>query len=109
MAPENAIIGPNGTQIYSDGRHTIVRFNETDVVKVGYMDIRLDRGCSRSVLVQSKMNQASRLFDLDYHVIRKKGTWLLQTSQGVYPFEDGMHLLRSLDRDHEVVLYHLNP
>jgi hypothetical protein len=34
MAEEQPVIGPIGTQIFNDGRHTTVKFRDTDVVKV---------------------------------------------------------------------------
>jgi hypothetical protein len=106
MADEPTITGPNGTSIYSDGRYTIVRFRDTDVVKIAYTDIRLDSGGSRSFITQSRMNQTSRLFDLNFHVISKRGVWLVETPKGVYQFQDGMRLLRSTGKDQEYVLYH---
>jgi hypothetical protein len=41
MADEQPVIGPIGTQIFNDGRHTTVRFRDTDVVKIAYTDVRL--------------------------------------------------------------------
>jgi hypothetical protein len=109
METEQPIIGPIGTQIYNDGRHTVVRFRDTDVVRIAYLDVRLDSGGSRSFVVQSRLNQASRQFGLDYHVIVREGVWVVQTSRNVYRFEDGMHLMRSPGRDHEYVQYEATP
>ena len=61
MANEQPIIGPAGTRIYSDGRYNIVRFRDTDVVKIAYLDIRLDSGGSRSFIVQSRALRCKRL------------------------------------------------
>jgi hypothetical protein len=105
MANEDPIIGPTGTSIYSDGRHTTVRFRDTDVVRIAYLDVRLDSSGSRSLTVRSRLNQASRQFGLDYHVVSREGVWVVQTSRGTYRFEDGMHLMRSPGRDHEYVIY----
>jgi hypothetical protein len=108
MTNHQPIIGPTGTQIYNDGRHTTVHFRDTDVVRIAYLDVRLDSGGSRSFVVQSRLNQASRLFDLDYHVVLREGAWVVQTSRDTYRFEDGMHLMRSIGRDHEYVQYGTN-
>jgi hypothetical protein len=47
MADEPPIIGPIGTQIYSDGRYTVVRFRDVDLVQIAYLDVRLDSGGSQ--------------------------------------------------------------
>jgi hypothetical protein len=109
MADEQSITGPIGAQIFSDGRHTVVRFRDTDLVKIAYTDIRLDRGGSHSFITQSRLNQTSRLFDLDYHITHRGGAWVVQTSKGVYPFQDGMHLLRGVGQDHEFITYEADP
>jgi hypothetical protein len=95
MADEPPIIGPIGTQIYSDGRYTVVRFRDVDLVQIAYLDVRLDSGGSRSFIIQSRLNQASRQFGLDYHVHLQEGAWVVETSRGLYRFVDGMHLRRS--------------
>jgi hypothetical protein len=105
MANESPIIGPTGTQIYSDGRHTTVRYRDTDVVRIAYLDVRLDSGGSRSLTVRSRLNQASRQFGLDYHVVSRGGVWMVETPKDTYRFEDGMHLMRSPGRDHEYIRY----
>jgi hypothetical protein len=109
MANKPPIIGPTGTHIYSDGRHTTVRFRDTDVVQIAYSDVRLDSGGSRDSVMRSRLNQASRQFGLGYHVVVREGAWVVQTSRDVYPFVDGMHLLRSPGRDHEYVRYETEP
>jgi hypothetical protein len=103
------IIGPTGTRIYSDGRYTTVRFRDTDVVRIAYTDVRLDSGGSRDVVMRARLNQASRQFELGYHVMVKEGVWVVQTSRDVYRFVDGMHLLRSPGHDHEYVRYETEP
>jgi hypothetical protein len=68
-------------------------------------DIRLDSGGSRSLIVRSRLNQASRQFGLGYQVMVREGAWIVQTSRDSYRFEDGMHLMLSPGRDHEHVRY----
>jgi hypothetical protein len=104
-ANEQPIIGPIGTQIYSDGQYTIIRFRDREVVHIAYLDVRLDAGGSRDFVTQSRLNQGSRLFDLGYHVVNRAGAWVVRTSKGTYDFQDGMHIRRSLGRDHEYVQY----
>jgi hypothetical protein len=86
MANEQPIIGPTGTRIYSDGRYTTVRFRDTDVVRIAYTDVRLDSGGSRDFVMRSRLNQTSRLFGLDYHVIVREGVWMVQPPQDTYRF-----------------------
>jgi hypothetical protein len=79
------------------------------VVKIAYMDVRLDSGGSRSFTVRSRLNQASRQFGLDHQVVVREGAWVVQTSRDAYHFEDGMHLMRSQGRDHQYVQYEAGP
>jgi hypothetical protein len=97
--------GPPGTQIVNDGRYTTVRFGDTDVVRIAYLDIRLDSGGVRDTTTQYRLNQVSRLFDLDYRVSARGRGWVVQTPHGTYRFENGMHLLRSIGGDHEYIQY----
>jgi hypothetical protein len=108
MTDEQSIIGPTGTQIYSDGQHTTIRFRDREVVWIAYLDVQLDAGGSHDFVTQSRLNQGSRLFDLGYHVVTRAGVWVVRTSKGTYDFQDGMHIRRSLGRDHEYVQYGTN-
>jgi hypothetical protein len=102
------IVGPPGTRIYSDGRNTIVEFRDRELVRVTYLDVRLNTGGRRDFTTQARINQSSRLLNLDYHVINRRGIWMVETSQDAYRFEDGMHILRSVGKDHEYVRYEAN-
>jgi hypothetical protein len=105
MVNEQPIIGPTGTTVSNDGTHTIVRFRGTDVVRMAYLDVRLDSNNTHDFVMQSRLNQASRLFRLGYNVVSRGGVWVVETPKDTYRFEDGMHLLRSPGRDHEYVRY----
>jgi hypothetical protein len=105
MTNHPPIIGPTATRFYNDGRNTIVQFRDIEVVRISYLDVRLDSGGSRSFIIRSQLNQASRQFGLDYHVHLQEGAWGVETSRGLYRFVDGMHLRRSTGRDHEYVEY----
>jgi hypothetical protein len=106
---EHNIVGPTGTTITVDGHYLIVCYRNTDVVKVAYLEVIRDSGGSRSSVVQSRLNQASRQFELGYRVVVREGAWVVQTSRDVYRFMDGMHLLRSPGHDHEYVRYETEP
>jgi hypothetical protein len=102
---EEQPLGPTGTQIYSDGRHTVVRFRDTNIARIAYTDIHLDGGGARDTVMQNRLNQTSRQFRLGYHIMVREGAWAVQTPRDVYRFADGMHLMRSPGRDHEFVRY----
>jgi hypothetical protein len=105
MDNEQLIAGPPGVQIFNNGRHTIARFRDADLVIVSYLEIQLYSD-NRDVVTQNRFNQVSRLFNLGFHVTRQRGgDWILETSRGTYRFQDGMCLLRSPGRDHEFVQY----
>jgi hypothetical protein len=74
------IVGPPGTRIYSDGRHTVVTFRDRELVRVSYTDIRLDARGHRDFITQARLNQSSRLLHLDYHVVNRGGIWMVETS-----------------------------
>ena len=60
-------------------------------------------------MVQSRLNQVSRMLHLNYHVVRRRGIWMVETSTDAYQFQDGMRLRRSIGGDHEYVRYEANP
>jgi hypothetical protein len=106
---QQPIIGPTGTQIYSDGQHTILRFRDRELLRITYLDIRLDTSGDRDLVLQNRLNQGSRLLGLDYHIIRREGEWVVRTYYDHYSFRDGMHLRRSVGKDHEYVRYENDP
>jgi hypothetical protein len=109
MTSEQPLIGPPNTRIYADGNNTIVRFRDREIVRIAYLDVRLDAGGARDLVLQNRLNQASRLFDLGYHIVRCEGFGIVQTHYDHYVFQDGMHLRRSRDGTHEVIRYEANP
>jgi hypothetical protein len=104
MANEQPIAGPPGVQIYNNGRHTVARFRGADLAVINYLEIQLYSD-NHDPVTQSPLNQTSCLFGLGYHIVRREGIWIVQTSRGTYEFRDGMPLLRSPGRDHEYVVY----
>ena len=103
------IIGPPHTRVFSDGRNTIAEYRDRELVRVSYIDVRLDMHGHRDTLTQARINQFSRLLHLDYHVRRHDGIWLAETAQETYLYQDRMHLVRSARRDHEWVRYEAKP
>jgi hypothetical protein len=69
MANHQPITGPAGTTISVDGHYLAVRYWDTEIVQVAYLEIILDAGGSRSSVVQSRLNQTARQFNLGYHVL----------------------------------------
>jgi hypothetical protein len=103
---DDRIVGPPGTRIYSDGRNTIATFRDRELVRVSYTDIRLDARGHRDVVTQRCLNQVSRMLDLGYHIVRPRGSgWIVETQRNVYIYRDGVHIRRSVGRDHEYVRY----
>jgi hypothetical protein len=86
--PEQPIIGPTGTQIYSDGKNTVVRYRSRELVQIAYLDVRLDAAGFRDFITQSRINQASRLFGLNYHITHQGGDWVVSTPE--IPISSGM-------------------
>jgi hypothetical protein len=109
MANEQPIIGPPNTQIYSDGHHLVIRYRGTDLVKINYQEITLTSGGSRSPLVQARLNQSSRQFDLGYHVTAEGGVWMVQVGRDSHEFRDNMRIYRSPGRNHSFVRYEPEP
>ena len=104
------IVGPPGTRIYSDGRNTIATFRNRELVRVSYVDIRLDPKGQRDVITQRCLNQVSRMLDLGYHIVRPRGSgWILETARNTVIFRDALHILRSIGRDQEYIRYEDNP
>jgi hypothetical protein len=73
-----------------------VRYHATEVVRVdrGTGLVVLNSGGWRTPTTKTRMNQASRQFDLGYLVSQIQGEWRVQLPDGVsIPFEDGMTLV----------------
>jgi hypothetical protein len=102
---EHNIIGPAGTTISLDGRYLNVRYRDTDIVQVAYMEIILDSGSSRSFVVQSRLNQVARQFGLSYNVRVRGLEWVVETPAASYPFQDGMRIYQSPGGLHEYTRY----
>jgi hypothetical protein len=60
------------TTIASDGTHTVVTYQKTQIVRWNDAEIILDFGGWDSVTTRRKMNQASNQFILGYTVYREK-------------------------------------
>ena len=72
-----------------DGKIT-VRYHSTDVVVFDEKAITLNSGGWLTVTTKTRMNQASRQFDLGYHVFQKNSDWFVDYNGKTIPFEDGL-------------------
>jgi hypothetical protein len=84
MEEHNIIIGPEGTAISMDGRYLTARYRDTDIVKVSYLEVVLDAGGSRSFIIQSRLNQVSRQFNLSYNIRSREREWVVETPAGTF-------------------------
>ena len=80
-------IGNHMTHIYTIGNQTRVKYHSTDVVRFSDKHITLDTGNWWTVTTKLRMNQASRQFNLGYHVYQKDWTWYVDFKGKTIPFD----------------------
>ena len=102
---EHNLTGPPDSTVSMDGRSVTVRYRDVDIVRVGYLEVILDAGGSRSFIMQSRLNQSARLLNLNLHLHARRGEWTVETPSGSYEFRDGMKILRSRGGQHEYTQY----
>lgn len=75
----------------------IVRYQQTDVVRVSSTLIYLDTGGWFTATTKTRMNQAANQYNLGFHVYAKKGKWFVQTRSGsVHEFTaNGLNFLKA--------------
>lgn len=94
MSRKGTLAGGVKTDIYEEDRYTCVKYHDTVVVKWNPFEIILHSGGWQTVTTKRRMNQASNDFHLGFSVYQKAGDWFVTWKEEVYPFEDGMVLVR---------------
>jgi hypothetical protein len=92
-------LGKTATVVRQEGRVTVVRYHDTDVVKFTDAHITLNSGGWRTATTKLRMNQAASQYGLGFSVSQKDGVWFVTGHFGGsgahhLPFEDGMILER---------------
>ena len=88
MAQLNTV-GKHATSITKHGENTAVRYWSTDVVTFDDDWILLDNGGWHTSTTKTRMNQASRQFNLGYSVYQKDFSWYVVTPDGeTHKFSD---------------------
>lgn len=80
-------LGKTATRVKKDGDNLIVRYHDTEVVKVTKDKITLNTGGWFTNTTKTRMNQASNEYDLGYQVYQKKGKWFVDFKGDAIPFE----------------------
>ena len=75
------LIGTHRTSIFKNDDILIVRYWNTDIVKITKDSIMLDNGGFYTATTKRRMNQASLQFGLGFNVFQKDYQWFVQTSQ----------------------------
>ena len=82
-------VGKHATSITKHGENTAVRYWSTDVVTFDDDWILLDNGGWRTSTTKTRMNQASRQFNLGYRVFQQDYRWYIVTPDGeTHKFSD---------------------
>lgn len=87
-------IGRTATSIYTENGFTSVRYHSTEVVKFNHEKIILNTGGWHTFTTKTRMNQASRQFDLGYSVSQKNYEWFVSFKGKSLPFVDEIELVR---------------
>lgn len=67
------------TERFGDnGNTTLVQYHDTVVVRFDNKTVFLQTGGWFTATTKNRMNQASREFDLGYHVYQKGGRWFVE-------------------------------
>jgi hypothetical protein len=89
-------IGSHKTSVFTDSADgfTKVIYWNTAVVSFNNSRIKLDSGGYETLTTKTRMNQASRQFNLDFRVFQKDFDWFVEYRGKVFNFSDGMILER---------------
>lgn len=76
-------LGTHATTVRTNSADDIiVRYQQTDVVRVSSTLIYLDTGGWFTNTTKTRMNQAANQYNLGFHVYAKKGKWFVITRRG---------------------------
>lgn len=93
MGQQSVCKGVATSVFCKDGRMSVI-YHNTLVVDVTPERIVLDSGGWQTSTTKTRMNQASRQFDLGYQVYAKARKWLVDFKGQTFEFVRGMELIR---------------
>ena len=88
-------VGKTATAVKMVGGILTVKYHNTEVVTATNNFIRLDTGGWRTVTTKTRMNQASRQFDLGYTVYQKRQEWFVDYAGKTFDFGQAAHICLS--------------
>lgn len=68
-------IGKANTAVYIENGETVIRYHETDVLRVSEEKIVLNTGGYFTKTTKARMNEGARAFSLPLEVLQKKNLW----------------------------------
>jgi hypothetical protein len=82
-------LGKIATKVETYGENTIITYHKTDVVSFDSNSVLLKTGGWFTSTTKTRMNQASRQFNLGYYVYQKDFSWYVVTPKGeTLPFRN---------------------
>lgn len=95
-------VGSHKTTIYTNEHNeTLVIYHNTAVVTFSNQHIILKTGGYLTSTTKTRMNQASRQFNLGYQVYQKDFEWFVKFGQFTYSFKNGVCILDRAKRDND--------
>jgi len=81
-------VGRTNTAVFTEEGITRVVYHNTPVVSFNNHTIILNNGGWKTATTKTRMNQASRQFDLGYHVYQLSGEWFIEYNGHSLPFTE---------------------
>ena len=88
-------IGKHETKIYNDNDYTCIKYHYTDVVQFNNDRIILNSNGFFTNTTKTRMNQASRQYNLGYYVFQKDYKWYIDYNSQVLDYYDYIELKRN--------------
>ena len=87
----------NKTTIYQEGNKTVVQYYNTNIIKFNDDNIELNAGNFKTRSTKDRLNQAAKMFNLNYQVYQENNKWYVAYKKlDKMPFYNSMILIRSL-------------
>ena len=77
----------------SSGNYTVIQLHDTDIVQFNDDAIILDTGGWDTATTKRRMNQASEVFNLGYHVYQKNKKWYVNYKDETIIFSGNLIIL----------------
>jgi len=87
-------VGKTATTIAHDGKHNVLTYHSTQVVKWNEKEIVLNSGGWKTATTKLRMDQCSNQFNLGYQVSQKDFSWFVIFKGKEIAFVDGIVLKR---------------